>query len=97
MAVATAGTHRIVVGGRALGSSAFGPAAWRLAIEPDEESFEPGPALAAQLAVPLGGTAKLTIPIVRIDHDKLFPGHAAILVSGEDYMGFNRLTLPPTE
>ena len=65
VAVATAGPHRIVIGGRALGSSAFGPAAWRLAIEPDEESFEPGPALAAQLAVPLGGTAKLTIPIVR--------------------------------
>ena len=65
VAVATAGPHRIVVGGRALGSSAFGPAAWRLVIEPDSESFQPGPALAAQLAVPLGGTAKLTIPIVR--------------------------------
>lgn len=65
VAVATAGTHRIVVGGRALGSSAFGSAAWRLVIEPDSESFQPGPALAAQLAVPLGGAAKLTIPIVR--------------------------------
>ena len=65
VAVATAGKHRIVVGGRALGSAAFGPAAWRLVIEPDSESFEPGPALATQLAVPLGGTGKLTIPIVR--------------------------------
>ena len=65
VAVATAGPHRIVVGGRALGSSAFGHAAWRLAIEPDSESFQPGPALATLLAVPLGGTAKLTIPIVR--------------------------------
>lgn len=65
VAVAPAGPHRIVVGGRALGSSAFGPAAWRLVIEADSESFEPGPALATQLAVPLGGTAKLTIPIVR--------------------------------
>lgn len=65
VAVATAGAHRIVVGGRALGPSGFGPAAWRLVIEPDSESIEPGPALAAQLAVPLGGTAKLTIPIVR--------------------------------
>ena len=45
----------------------------------------------------LGIGPRFTIPIVRIDHDKLFPGHAAILVSGEDYMGFNRLTLPPTE
>ena len=65
VAVATAGPHRIVIGGRALGSSAFGPAAWRLAIEPDSESFQPGAALATQLAVSLGGTAKLTIPIVR--------------------------------
>jgi len=65
VAVATAGAHRIVVGGRALGPSGFGPAAWRLVIEPDSESFEPGPAVATQLAVPLGGTAKLTIPIVR--------------------------------
>ena len=63
--VATAGAHRIVVGGRALGPSGFGPAAWRLVIEPDSESFQPGPALATQLAVPLGGAAKLTIPIVR--------------------------------
>ena len=38
---------------------------------------------------------RFTIPIVRIDHDSLFPGHAAILVSGEDYMGFNRLVAPP--
>jgi hypothetical protein len=65
VAVATAGSHRIVVGGRALGATELGPAAWRLVIEPDSESFEPGPALAAQLAVPLGGAAKLTIPIVR--------------------------------
>ena len=63
--VATAGAHRIVVGGRALGATELGPAAWRLVIEPDSESFQPGPALATQLAVPLGGAAKLTIPIVR--------------------------------
>jgi hypothetical protein len=63
--VATAAAHRIVVGGRAIGATELGPAAWRLVIEPDSESFEPGPALAAQLAVPLGGAAKLTIPIVR--------------------------------
>ncbi len=40
---------------------------------------------------------RFTIPIVRIDHDELFPGHAAILVSGEDSMGFNRLAEPPRE
>lgn len=38
---------------------------------------------------------RFTIPIVRIDHDKLFPGHRVIVVSGEDYMGFNQSTLPP--
>ena len=38
---------------------------------------------------------RFTIPIARIDHDALFPGHRAILVSGRDYMGFNRLTAPP--
>lgn len=38
---------------------------------------------------------RFTIPIARIDHDALFPGHRAILVSGQDYMGFNRLTTPP--
>ena len=27
---------------------------------------------------------RFTIPIVRIDHDKLFPGHRVIVVSGED-------------
>lgn len=63
--VATAAAHRIVVGGRAIGATELGPAAWRLVIEPDSESFEPGPALAAQLAVALGGTGKPTIPIVR--------------------------------
>lgn len=40
---------------------------------------------------------RFTIPIARIDHDTLFPGHRAILVSGRDYMGFNRLTTPPAE
>lgn len=43
----------------------------------------------------LGIAPRFTIPIVRIDHDKLFEGHAGILVSGDDYMGFNRLTTPP--
>ena len=40
---------------------------------------------------------RFTIPIARIDHDALFPGHRAILVSGQDYMGFNRLTTPPAD
>jgi len=40
---------------------------------------------------------RFTVPGVRINHDELFPGHAAILVSGEDRVGINRLTDPPLE
>ena len=45
----------------------------------------------------LGMSVRVTIPIVRIQHDivPLHPGHAAVLVSGEDYMGFARLMQPP--
>jgi hypothetical protein len=64
-AVAAAGPHRVVVGGRDLASAAAGPAAWRLSVEPDGESFEPAQTLPALLAVPLGGTAKLPFSILR--------------------------------
>ena len=63
--LSSSGTHRIVVSGRPLASANAGPAAWRLAIEPQQESFEPGPTLAMQLPVPLGGIGKLVIPITR--------------------------------
>ena len=63
--IPASGAHRIVVNGRPLVASGSGPAAWRLAIEPEIEAFEPGPALATQLAVPLGGSGKLAIPVVR--------------------------------
>jgi len=65
LSVTAPGPHRIVVGGRDLASAAPGPAAWRLVVEPDGESFEPGAALPGLLAVPLGGTAKLPLPILR--------------------------------
>lgn len=44
-----------------------------------------------------GMTVRVTIPIVKIDHEipPLHPGHKAILVSGKDYMGFNQLCAPP--
>jgi ectoine hydroxylase-related dioxygenase (phytanoyl-CoA dioxygenase family) len=47
----------------------------------------------------LGLSVRVTIPIVKIDHDKfpLHPGHHAILICGEDYMNFNRLMAPPSE
>ena len=46
----------------------------------------------------MGMSVRVTIPIVKIQHDvaPLHPGHAAILLRGEDYMGFNRLIAPPT-
>lgn len=45
----------------------------------------------------IGMTARYTLPIVKIDHDRppLHPGHMALLVSGEDYMGLNHLGTPP--
>lgn len=65
VSVASAGPHVIVVGGAAIASPSLGPAAWRLAIEPEGERFEPAPALVTQIAVPIGGGAKLAVPVVR--------------------------------
>lgn len=44
-----------------------------------------------------GMTMRVTLPIVRIDQEKppLHPGHRAILLRGEDRMGFNRLCDAP--
>lgn len=47
----------------------------------------------------LGLTARYTVPFVKIlDHDAppLFPGHACMLISGEDRMRLNRMTQPPS-
>lgn len=46
----------------------------------------------------MGMSVRVTIPIVKIQHDvaPLHAGHAAILLRGDDYMGFNRLIQPPT-
>ena len=40
-----------------------------------------------------GMTMRVTIPIVKITHDiaPLHPGHCAMMLRGNDYMGFNRL------
>ncbi len=45
----------------------------------------------------MGLSMRVTLPFVKIEHDisPLFPGHAAVLLSGEDKLGFNRLVLPP--
>jgi len=43
----------------------------------------------------MGLAVRVTVPIAQVDHDRLFPGHACMLLSGEDYMGLNRMTDPP--
>lgn len=43
----------------------------------------------------LGLAVRVTIPIVKVDHDKLFPDHRCILLHGEDRLHFNRLAAPP--
>jgi ectoine hydroxylase-related dioxygenase (phytanoyl-CoA dioxygenase family) len=47
----------------------------------------------------MGMTMRITVPFVKITHDlpPLFPGHANILLCGEDKLGFNRLAEPPKE
>jgi len=44
----------------------------------------------------MGFTMRVTLPIVRVTHDvpPLFPGHANVVVRGEDRMGFNRIVRP---
>jgi len=45
----------------------------------------------------MGMAMRVTVPFVKIEHDvpPLFPGHAAMLVSGKDTLHFNRLVDPP--
>lgn len=45
----------------------------------------------------MGMSVRVTLPIVKIEQDvlPLHPGHCAILLRGEDYMGFNRLVDAP--
>lgn len=48
----------------------------------------------------LGFSARYTVPFVNIldqDSPPLFPGHQCVLISGEDPMGFNRMTQPPAQ
>jgi ectoine hydroxylase-related dioxygenase (phytanoyl-CoA dioxygenase family) len=46
----------------------------------------------------MGLSMRVTLPFVKITHDiaPLFPGHAAIQLSGHDPLHFNRLVPPPT-
>jgi ectoine hydroxylase-related dioxygenase (phytanoyl-CoA dioxygenase family) len=45
----------------------------------------------------MGMTMRITVPFVKVVHDisPLFPGHANMMLRGEDKMGFNRIVAPP--
>lgn len=43
----------------------------------------------------MGLAIRMTVPLVRVDHEALFDGHTVLVVSGEDRMGFNRIGMPP--
>lgn len=79
LTVAEAAPYSIVVGARELSSAPLGPAVWRLVIERQRPSFEPSAALATQVAVPLGGSAKLPLSIVRTGG---FAGPVAVAFRG---------------
>lgn len=44
----------------------------------------------------LGLAVRVTIPLVKVYHDELFPGHACVQLRGQDTMGLNRMQPPPT-
>lgn len=39
----------------------------------------------------LGMSMRVTVPFVDVDHDDLYDGHAATVLSGEDWQGLNRI------
>ncbi len=44
----------------------------------------------------LGLAIRVTVPIVKVDHDQLFADHRCILLRGEDRLRLNRMADPPT-
>ena len=43
----------------------------------------------------LGLAVRVTLPMVMVDHDDLFKGHANVVLRGQDRFGLNRLVDPP--
>jgi ectoine hydroxylase-related dioxygenase (phytanoyl-CoA dioxygenase family) len=43
----------------------------------------------------MGLAVRVTIPIVKVDHDELFKGHKVLQLCGTDPMGFNEVGEPP--
>lgn len=44
----------------------------------------------------VGLAVRVTVPSVKVDHAQCFPGHRVIVISGEDRLGLNATTVPPT-
>jgi len=42
-----------------------------------------------------GLAIRVTVPLVRLRHDDIYPGHKAVLIAGEDRYGWNELAPPP--
>jgi ectoine hydroxylase-related dioxygenase (phytanoyl-CoA dioxygenase family) len=42
-----------------------------------------------------GLAIRVTLPFVRVDHVRVFPGHKVVVISGEDRFGLNELGSPP--
>ena len=43
----------------------------------------------------IGLAVRVTVPFVKVYHEKLFRGHKVIVISGEDRMGINQSQPPP--
>lgn len=45
----------------------------------------------------MGLAVRTTVPLVRVDHEKLFPGHKNLVLSGYDDMNFNKIGIAPLD
>ncbi len=43
-----------------------------------------------------GMAVRMTVPFVKVEHEKLFPGHKNLILNGAIRMGFNQIAEPPT-
>ena len=43
----------------------------------------------------LGLTVRVTVPLVKVAHERVFPGHKNILLRGRDDLRFNEMQDPP--
>ena len=43
----------------------------------------------------IGVAARITTPMVRVEHDRVFKGHRNVVIHGQDNWGINQNTAPP--